>query len=274
MKSPTLKIGVIGVGVVGAATLKGFQTKDMTAVGWDKFRSDSKDPSLLEEVLKADVIFVCVPTATNKETGEQDLEPLDETMALLHMREFKGAIVIKSTVLPGTTERMSKSWNLESQVAHNPEFLTAATPLKDFLAQPAVLIGALSPMARGMVQLVYEQAGFENIITYDSPTDTELAKYYHNLFLSVKVSFMNELSECTKAFGRDYDKVLAGALHMHGIGKGHTKVPGPDGHPGFGGMCFPKDTSAFLRFAKDQGLPHDVLEATVQANKRRRPDQY
>lgn len=257
-----MKVGVIGVGVVGLAVLEGLQMHGLDVVGYDKFKPEFGD---LGAVLETDVVFVCVPTLT-KDGGEQDLEPLESTFSALKAAKYAGVVCVKSTVLPGVTRRVAMHTGL--RYAHNPEFLTAAKPLEDFLCQDAVLVSG--PGAE-IVSEVYKAAGFPHVLVYPDTATTEVAKYMHNLFLATKVSFFNEMFEACALVGTSFADARAAALAIGSIGEGHTAVPGPDGKRGYGGMCFPKDTKAFLHFAKSNQLVMDVLEGTVIGNARRRP---
>lgn len=259
------RIGVIGHGVVGGAVARGFTELGMKVYVYDKFKPEF---AYTNHIFATDAIFICVPTPTDQ-NWRQDLSALDETLEMLRDRSYEGVIVVKSTVLPGTTQRLADKYGLR-RVVHNPEFLTAARPFEDFMEQPEVLIGGVDGDAGYLVVEIYSDAGFPNIIYAPSPTYTEMAKYMHNLFLSTKVSFCNEMYDICEKLEIKYDQVAMLACSMGGIGHGHTKVPGPDGRRGYGGMCFPKDTKAFLTFANDMTVPMEVLKATIEGNNRRR----
>jgi UDPglucose 6-dehydrogenase len=96
--------------------------------------------------------------------------------------------------------------------------------------------------------------------------EASLAKYTINCFLSTKVIFMNELHNLTEKLGCDYKKISEMIKADKRIGNSHLQVPGPDGAFGFGGMCFPKDTSALLKYAADAGAEMMVLNAAVRKN--------
>ena len=96
--------------------------------------------------------------------------------------------------------------------------------------------------------------------------EASLAKYTINSFLATKVAFMNELWGIATAFGLDYDTVAEMVKLDPRIGKSHMQVPGPDGLFGFGGACFPKDTSALLKYAESLGQTPMVLDAAVKKN--------
>jgi len=262
-----MKFGFIGVGVVGKAIYDAFSAVAPCAA-YDKFKPEFSD---VDGVLAADLVFVSVPTLT-KPTREQALEPLIETCELLSNAMYQGVVVVKCTVVPGTTERLAKQYGL--RMVHNPEFLTAKTPFEDFVHQKAIMIGGASADCAPVVK-AYEalNAHFGNnapIMCNDSPTVTEMSKYMHNMFLTLKVSFCNEVFEACEKVGVPYDSVREFATKVGQIGEGHTKVPGPDGKMGFGGMCFPKDSEAWLGFSKMIGVAFDTLEGAVNGNNRRR----
>lgn len=262
------RIGVIGCGVVGGAVLQGFKNCGFKVFAFDKFKKEHDD---VPQIFDTEAIFVCVPTPTDLETGEQDISALEDTFALLRAQKYGGIIVVKSTVVPGTTQALAKKFGF-LKVCHNPEFLTAARPFEDFMEQSSILVGSNDMNSAVEVGEIYFDAGFRSISFHASPTITELAKYFHNVFLSVKVSLCNEMFDICKKLNVDYDAVRYATISMNGIGHGHTAVPGPDGKFGFGGMCFPKDTSAFLTFAAAHGISMETLSGAVNGNHRRRPE--
>ncbi len=103
------------------------------------------------------------------------------------------------------------------------------------------------------------------IIKTDS-THAEMVKYLTNTFLSVKVSFANEIYQLCNKLNIDYDKVVEYATHDERLGNSHWSVPGHDGDFGFGGHCFPKDLSALISLTNELGTLNNVLNATKQTN--------
>lgn len=252
-------IGVIGCGVVGAAVATGFKQRGLRVHMYDKYKTQYDE---LPQLFNSEAIFVCVPTPTVD--GRQDITALEDVFELLLNNRYLGIVVVKSTVLPGTTEMLAKKYMLR-RVVHNPEFLTAAKPLEDFMNQPAIIIGGPQDVAAEIGDIYFE-AKFHSIRLCSSARVTEMAKYMHNLFLSIKVSFSNEMYDVCKHLNIDYNHVRYAALAMEGIGHGHTAVPGPDGKRGFGGMCFPKDTGAFLSWCTEQKLNASTLQGAVFTN--------
>jgi UDPglucose 6-dehydrogenase len=95
---------------------------------------------------------------------------------------------------------------------------------------------------------------------------TELAKYLHNCFLATKVAFMNEFYDVCQKLGADYDAVSGAAKSQGMIGLSHLMVPGPDGLRGFGGSCFPKDTSALAGSLPPEYM--SILRAAMESNRK------
>lgn len=261
-----MKIGVIGIGVVGGAILKALKLSFDDVVAYDiKGGHDT-----MAEVCKADVVFICVPTPTIQ--GVQNLSALNSVFANLDINEFKGIAVIKSTVLPGTCRHYQTLVNFS--VVHNPEFLTAAQPYADFLNQKMVLLSGNYDACKAVSDVYSLLIPDSDWLHYKDWEITETAKYMHNCFLALKVAFCNEFYRLSERIGVDYQDVRAATISQGGLGDGHTDVPGPDGKFGFGGMCFLKDTEALERFVKDDGRSCELVSSTISSNKRARPSAY
>lgn len=261
-----MKIGIIGVGFVGGAIKSAFEDK-FDVVSYDKFK-----PALgtFEDVVKADVIFISVPTATDS-NWDQVTEPLEEVCGKLKDANYQGLVINKCTVLPGTIDLLAKNYGL--RIIHSPEFLTAANANEDFVNQKAVILGGdLDTQAFNDISDIFKAISPNASVQHFSNSKvTEMIKYVHNLFLSVKVSFFNEIYEMCEHLCIPYDLMMLGVHAVGQVGKGHTKVPGPDGSIGYGGFCFPKDTKAFTKFADLEGVDMPVLDAAVRSNIKRRP---
>jgi UDPglucose 6-dehydrogenase len=109
---------------------------------------------------------------------------------------------------------------------------------------------------------------------FSSIEEASMTKYVINAFLATKVLFMNEMYDVSSSFGVSWDtlKYLIQFVDEKRIGNSHMQVPGPDGKRGFGGICFPKDTSGLLHFSKSLGVNLDILEKAIQKNKSLRDD--
>jgi UDPglucose 6-dehydrogenase len=179
-------------------------------------------------------------------------------------------VVIKSTIPPGTTERLNKGCK-HIQVIFNPEFLTEANFIDDFKNQDRIIIGGPRPASTKVRQLFYKAFPKAHIIKTSS-TIAEMVKYTTNCFLSTKVSFANEIKQICDKIDIDYDKVTEYATYDDRLGKSHWSVPGPDGKLGFGGSCFPKDINALIDVCYKLGVPAHTLFGAWETNTEVRPE--
>jgi len=264
-----MKIGIIGQGFVGSAIREGLVGfYDIVTYDIDPTKCNSTHTGVCQE---ADIIFVCVPTPMRK-TGECDTSILEKAIAeicdacatLGDAVDENPIIVIKSTIPPGTTERIAGQ-HPEFSICFSPEFLTEANSFDDFKNQTRIIVGGPRP-ATGKVKQAFRRA-FPTIPIIKTGTKTaEMVKYFINCFLATKVTFANEMYDICVESDIDMDKVTEYALHDQRIGSSHLTVPGPDGDRGFGGHCFPKDLSAMIFFGTSMGVSTDFLESVERKN--------
>jgi UDPglucose 6-dehydrogenase len=191
---------------------------------------------------------------------EQSIQKIDDECAILDTFPI---VVIKSTIPPGTTERINKHTRLD--VCFSPEFLTEANSFNDFKNQTRIIIGGPRP-STGTVKQMFRKA-FPTIPIIKTGSNTaEMVKYFTNCFLATKVTFANEMYDICNAAKIDYDKVCEYAMYDTRIGKSHLAVPGPDGGRGFGGHCFPKDLAALVSFSKTSDVSPEFLETVQRLN--------
>jgi UDPglucose 6-dehydrogenase len=182
----------------------------------------------------------------------------------------KKVVVVKSTVPPGTTERLDAD-NLHIDVVFSPEFLTEANSFDDFKNQSRIILGGSRP-ATTMVKTMLRRAFPQTPIIKTGSKTAEMVKYFTNSFLATKVIFANEMYDVCRALEIDYDKVTEYALYDSRIGKSHLAVPGPDGDRGFGGHCFPKDVEALVHFAEALHVDPALLKIVLSINDKIRSD--
>lgn len=257
-------IGLIGCGVVGGALAKFFSEHGHRMVIYD----NAKAIDTFEDVLKSDMIFVAVPTPTVG--GRINLDAPENVLSRLSAADYRGPVILKCTVLPGTTRKLKAKYGLD--LYHNPEFLTERNAVKDFAEQREVILGIGHNEHAQVSDLFLDHFP---TVRYCSYEESELAKYIHNVFLAEKVAIMNEFRDYAEALGIDDDNfrfAVNAAVGQGGVGAGHTKVPGPDGKRGFGGMCFPKDTQALLSHFRELKLENSILERVTEYNKTLRDD--
>jgi len=264
-----MKIGIIGLGYVGTAIKSGFE-KHYKLETYDKYDESKSTCELFDMVAECEVIFVCVPTPMNKDGSchtdivESVVKEIDKWTDS-YWKDIKPTIVIKSTVPPGTTNRLHKKYK-NVDVIFNPEFLTEANFLEDFKNQNRIILGGIR---RGTTKLrqVYSKVFPHATIVKTNAKYAETVKYFINCFLGTKVSFANEMKMLCDEIDIDYDKVVEYATYDERLGKSHWAVPGPDGDYGFGGHCLPKDISAIVKGYSDMKLLKAVLEVNKKVRK-------
>ncbi len=257
-------VGIIGNGFVGESQAFAFSpTNEIRIYDVDPLRSTHSK----EETHESDFIFVCVPTPMDM-GGKQDLSYIE--------RVFEDAkegpiYIIKSTVLPGTTEMIQRQYP-HLNIIFSPEFLTERTAKLDMLTQARVIFGGDRELTNRVEELFSGRFMNRHFIHTDSKT-AEFIKYMNNTFFAAKVSLMNEYYRLAQLVGVNWDDALYGFASDGRVGDSHLHVPGPDGKVGFGGTCFPKDINALMNMAKDVGVNMNVLEAAWKTNLEVRPEQ-
>ena len=257
---PEVKIGIIGLGFVGAAILNSLSDRfiDLIIIDPDKGHN-----STYNDLAGAEAVFVCVPTPRDND-GNCDSSILEDVLARLHTIRYTGVIISKCTAPPNVYQKLNEQY---PNLVHVPEFLTASKAMQDYLNGSFAIIGgsikAYMNEAERFTKI--SQQNLKTIVHCDIG-EAALTKYAINSFLATKVVFMNELHRVAEAAGLDYN-VIATMINLdRRIGDSHMRVPGPDGTFGFGGHCFPKDTEALLSLSKDLGVTMQVLEAALKKN--------
>lgn len=265
-----MNIGVVGQGFVGNAIYQKFK-KYYKVFTYD-LQPELCNSSLDEILERCKIVFVCLPTPMNK-NGSCNLDILEGALKEINDKTTidDRIVVIKSTIIPGSTDRYNSMYkNIE--IVFNPEFLTEANAVDDFENQTRILLGGNVKATTKLKQLY--SAIFRNTpkIIKTSAKSAELVKYVTNTFLSTKVSFANEIYKICEALDLDYDRIIEMATLDPRLGDSHWGVPGPDGDFGYGGHCFPKDLDAILSLCRDLNVNTNVLRATKATNNEVRKD--
>jgi len=258
-------IGIVGQGFVGNAVYQKFSKYyDVLTNDLDKNKSTA---TLQDLISSCETIFLCLPTPM-KPDGSCDLSILENVLQEIDLivdnYETKRTIVIKSTIIPGTTKKWNETYE-SLNIVFNPEFLTERNAVKDYDNQKRIILGGPRPTTTELKQIFSKVFPKATIIKTDS-THAEMVKYLTNTFLSTKVSFANEIYQLCDKLDIDYDKVVEYATYDERLGKSHWGVPGHDGDFGFGGHCFPKDLAALLHLTIKMGTINNVLLATSNTN--------
>tara|TARA_B100000212_G_scaffold90759_1_gene66624 strand:+ start:12431 stop:13279 length:849 start_codon:yes stop_codon:yes gene_type:complete len=261
------KIGIVGNGFVGNAVAKGF-SKDFNYDAEIKVYDINPDKSLNslnETVNHSDYIFLSVPTPASL-SGDIDLSILDESLnAINEVSNNENIILIRSTVVPGTTREFQNKYP-KLNFVFNPEFLTEKNAIHDFAFQTRTILGGELIYTSKVEELYRDRFGEKLDILKTNFQTAELVKYMNNLFLATKVSFLNEMKLLADAVNVDWDSAIEGFKLDKRVGNSHNNVPGPDGKLGFGGSCFPKDIQALINFAKSNKIDMNVLEGAWKTN--------
>jgi len=287
-----MRVAVIGQGYVGltAAALLVESGHDVTGVEVDPVRSAAlaagrapfHEPGL-DELLAAgiasgrlrfvaayadapppDLALVCVGTPQGPD-GAADLSALSQALAeVATAAPLPAAVVVKSSIPPGTSERLiaeSVAADLRAHYVHSPEFLAQGAALAGWRAPARLVIGTHQPALLPLLADLYRGIDAPHVLT--TPTNAELIKYTANALLATKISFVNEVSRLCDALGGDIVSVAEAVGMDPRIGPGFLGAG-----VGYGGSCLPKDTAALVALADTHGIAVDVLRATIDANAR------
>ncbi len=279
------KIAVIGSGVVGQATGKGFISKgyEVTFIdtneriistlrkqGYQAFTPQEYD----EKQLTCDISFVSVPTPT--EDNVINLEYLKKACIDLGIRLKRMSgyhlVVTRSTLLPGTNKNIviktleaysQKKEGINFGLCFNPEYLREKSAETDFAKPWIVIIGENSKKSGDLLEGVYKNFGSK--IYRITIEEAEIQKYIHNLYNAVKISFFNEFREICSDMNLD-SSVVFDLVTKSCEGIWNPKYGTLDFGP-FDGVCLPKDTQAFYSWAKQNGYLMKVLGSAIESNK-------
>lgn len=218
------------------------------------------------------VIFIAVGTPPRGD-GSADMKYVDEVAGEIakNIKSYK-VIVMKSTVPVGTGARLRKiiSQKLKEKVdfdiVSNPEFLREGSAIEDFMRPNRVVLGSESQQAIAIMKDLYRPLYLiETPFVVTNVETSELIKYASNSFLAVKISFINELSTLCEKVGADIKMVARGMGLDQRIGSKFLHTG-----PGYGGSCFPKDTSAILTIADNNSVDLGIIRAAIDANVRQK----
>jgi UDPglucose 6-dehydrogenase len=257
------RIGIIGIGAVGNAV---YQTiKDFNEVSvFDIDAWKCVDP---EKLYDSDFVFVCVPTPFHRLTGAW-INEVHTALFMLEQNKYKGVVIIKSTMMIGSTRKLSKGFP-SLKIVYNPEFLTERSAVDDFKNQQAVILGSDNQSAMNDVADLYKDI-FKSIPVYSlSSEEAETIKLIHNSILPVKISFLSELLASTNLNIDQFNQSILLASLFGNLTP--VTIPGPDGKIGWAGKCFVKDT---LALARNMGDFKTTLQGAIDTNKHLRPSAY
>lgn len=273
---------IVGSGVVGQATGKGFAKKghrvsyvDINPQTVERLRGQGLDATMIGAVDWQSIDVVLLAVSTPSIDGRIVLDyieaaALDVGRGLAKVGHFV-TVVVRSTVPPTTTEQRitpilerasGKRAGADFGVAMNPEFLRAVTSEQDFARPWITVLGSSDRHSAELLDALY--APFGALIVRCTPTEAEMIKYVNNVYNAVKISYFNEVHAICAQLG--LDSSLVGAAAARSAESMWNPLYGTRGGVPYGGACLPKDTVAFMQFARERGFAHLMLEATIAVN--------
>ena len=211
-------------------------------------------------VAECEIAFLCVPTPQGDD-GSADLTYVEQAAReIKEVLPYEAIVVNKSTVPVGSAKVVERVLRrTDVKVVSNPEFLREGSAVDDFLRPDRVVVGCDDRAAAIKVGSLYDKVNTQIIIT--DPPSAETIKYAANAFLATKLSFINAIAAICEGVGADVNDVVVGMGYDKRIGSEFLR-PGP----GWGGVCFPKDSKALLKIAHDAGYQFDLLDGVVAVN--------
>ncbi|MGF1502293.1 MAG: UDP-glucose dehydrogenase family protein [Paracoccaceae bacterium] len=227
---------------------------------------------LAEPVAEADAVFIAVGTPSRRGDGHADLSYVfaaaEEIAA--HLSGYT-LVVTKSTVPVGTNREVARRIRAANpdaafDIASNPEFLREGAAIEDFMRPDRVVAGSESARARAVLDEIYRPLNLrETPLVHADLESAEMIKYASNAFLATKITFINEIADLCERVGGDVQQVAKG-IGLDGRIGSKFLHPGP----GFGGSCFPKDTSALARTGQENAAPLRIVETVIAVNEARK----
>lgn len=244
-----MKITVAGYGFVGKAySILLESVHDVIVYDPPKNMTDFGSP---------EAVLICVATPQ----GDDGTCYMGHVFEVMDLINDGVPVLIKSTIsLEGWKELLKRY--PKHKISFSPEFLRQKSAVLDVLTSNDMLIGGES---QGFWQSIFVSAKESLSVIHFTPEELILAKYFRNSFLATKVSFFNQINDLCEKADLDYENVRQAIAFDERIGESHTYV---SEEKGFGGHCFPKDTSAILETAKNLGYSLSVLQEAVEYNKR------
>jgi UDPglucose 6-dehydrogenase len=227
---------------------------------------------IAEGVRDADAVFIAVGTPSRRGDGHADLSYVFAAAEQAAKALTKPCVMVtKSTVPVGTAKQVAEIVetarpDLRIDVASNPEFLREGSAIEDFMRPDRVVCGVSDDNAKAVLRDIYRPLSLREVpILFVDCATSELIKYAANAFLAVKITFINEIADLCEKAGANVQAVA------HGIGM-DKRIGSKFLHagPGYGGSCFPKDTTALLKTAEDHEVPLQIVKATVDVNSQRK----
>ncbi len=260
-----MKIGIIGMGVVGKTLYKAFKKLKHNCLG-----IDLKNKYQILKLIDCEIIYVCLPT--NQLKKKLDTGEIEKYLKMFDKVKFKGIIAIKSTLNPGDTEKFSRKYKmLKNNICFVPEFLRERCALKDFTKNHDLLLIGTNKK-KNIKKIIKSHGSYPQKISIVKPTEAELIKMFSNAYNATRIVFANSFFEVCKKLKIDYSNILKEYLKRSmSTGK---YLECDDNLRGFGGKCLPKDLAALdfvaqkrsskIKFFKDVIKQNNNFKVTIK----------
>ena len=244
-----MEFGIVGCGIIGNSLNDLLEDLGHTVKKYDP----AKD--LSDDISKAKVIFICVPTK-----ADMKFKDLKMAISYINLKNKKGIIAIRSTILPGMTAELTKQYKRE--FVYLPEFLRERTAFLDEICPDKIIIGTRKREVFDIFKRLFKHVvDNKKKIIMMSPVEAELLKVALNSLYTIKVVFGNELYDICQKYGADYYKLFEAFKLDKNINPMHLD-PLFDGYRGAGGKCLPKDIKFLIKAAiKKRVFPDVIIEA-------------
>lgn len=250
-----MKIGIIGLGVVGNAIKGGFEYLEHEVKVHDIILDTS-----IEDILDTEICYICVPTNSD-ENGKCDVSIVESVVRDLSKLNYDGVVGIKSTVEPGTNQKLIDKYNLK--ICSVPEFLRERCAEQDFIYNTNILVVGTGDSE--IYDVVVKSHGTIPIHSVQVKLiEAELVKYFSNTYKSMRITFANTFYKVCEELDANYDAVKDSFLY-HGLVEGHYLNVNKE-FGGFGGVCLPKDTKAMAYLCKKLDLDLTLFDTIIKEN--------
>jgi UDPglucose 6-dehydrogenase len=250
-----MNIGIVGCGIVGGACRFGFEK-----LGHNVTVHDPKLDTNLSIVLTTDIVYICVPTPM-KDDGSCCTSIVESVIDGLQNLNYAGVVAIKSTIPPGTTQRLRRG--CFKDLAFVPEFLRERCAISDFVEHQKLL--AVGTDQKSTYDLIVNCHGhFPQSHIQLTPTQAEILKYYHNTLNALRVVFANEFYEIASFFNEDYSPIKNALLKTSNLPDIYLDVN--QNMRGYSSICWNKDIPALISLCKKNNIEVPLIETIPNAN--------
>lgn len=244
-----MNLGVVGCGVIGESLSRLLEDIGHFVQRYDPAKLLGCDITL------CDIVFICVPTK-----ADMKFEDIKKAVNYVNLKNKKGIIAIRSTIMPGMIDEFTEEYNRE--FVYLPEFLRERTAFLDEICPDKIIIGTKKRRTFEIFKKLFERVtDNKNKILMMKPIEAELLKVALNSLYVVKVVFSNELYDICQKYGADYYRLFEAFKYDKWINPQHLD-PLFDGYRGAGGKCLPKDIKFLIKTAKNKKIfPYMMIEA-------------